>query len=84
LHPISISVIFKKVKKATAVTDVSEKVFVVCTDLEDGVNNLFRNVGNYSQIEMVPHPTRLVQDVSFIVLLTMAIAMGCPCECRLC
>jgi len=76
LHAVPIIVIFKTGKKATAFTDVSEEVFLVCTDLEDGANNLLRNVGYYSQIEMVPHPTRLVQDVSFIVPLTMAICPG--------
>jgi dTDP-4-dehydrorhamnose 3,5-epimerase-like enzyme len=84
LHAVSIIVIFKEGKKATAVTHVSGKVFLVCTDLEDGANNLLRNFGKYSQIEMVPHSTRHVQDVSFIVPLTMAIALGCPGECRLC
>jgi len=57
---------------------------LVCTDLEDGANNLLRNLGNYSEIEMVPHPTRLVEDVFFIVSLTMPIVLGCPAECRLC
>jgi hypothetical protein len=83
LHALSIIVIFKEGNKATLVTDILGKVFLVCTDLEDEANNLLRNVGNYSQIEMVPHPTRLVQDVSFIVSLTMAIALVCPGECRL-
>jgi hypothetical protein len=53
-------------------------VFLVCTDPEDGANNLLRNVGNYSQIEMVANPASPVQDVCFIEPVIMAIALGCP------
>jgi hypothetical protein len=54
-YAISSVVLFTKGKYAA----ISEKVFLVRRDLEDGAINLFRNVSNYSQVETAPHPIGL-------------------------